>query len=516
MGDCLRKSCPCLKTLWDKIFGPPKGDGENSVKSDSDCTGGSRYDSQPQPQPPPRPPKTVVDNGADIYTALWDFEARDGQELSFKAGDIFEIINRSGDWWSARKLDSFGRGETGFVPFNYVARAESIQSQPWFFGKMSRSEALSKLMLPGNDNGSFLVRITESDSMGFVISVRTQDKAKHFKIYQTSGQFYVDPSPTFASVLEVVEYYRTHPLSTSDKLKQPCIRNKPQVQGLSPSTDDEWELPKEEFTLGTKLGGGHFADVYSGMWRNQTKVAIKILKKTDAVVEKEFHLEVQILKRLRHRHLIALFAVCTSSIPFYIITELIEKGDLLNFLRSGQGRFLEMESLIDMAAQVADGMAYLEASHSIHRDLAARNVLVGEGYLCKIADFGLARVIKEPVYVSDDKKIPYKWTAPEAISRGHFSSKSDVWSFGILLYEIVTRGGVPYPGYQPGEVYSLVAERHYRMPSPPDCPQVIYNIMRSCWRIDPGDRPTFDALRLELDQATQYEVLGTYPVDPED
>lgn len=111
----MRKSCPCLKTLWDKIFGPPKGD-----DSDGD----------PQPQPPPRPPKTVVENGADIYTALWDFEARDGQELSFKAGDIFEIINRSGDWWSARKLDSFGRGETGFVPFNYVARAESIQSQP--------------------------------------------------------------------------------------------------------------------------------------------------------------------------------------------------------------------------------------------------------------------------------------------------------------------------------------------------------------------------------------------------
>lgn len=101
----------------------------------SDCTGEepgntSRYDPQPQPPPPsPRPPKPE-ENGADIYTALWDFEARDEKELSFKAGDMFEITNRSGDWWSAKKLDSFGRGETGFVPFNYVARAESIQSQP--------------------------------------------------------------------------------------------------------------------------------------------------------------------------------------------------------------------------------------------------------------------------------------------------------------------------------------------------------------------------------------------------
>lgn len=125
MGDCLRKSCPCLKTLWDKIFGPPKGDGENGVKPDSDCTG-----AEPGFTSPPRPPKTLEKAGADIYTALWDFQARDGQELSFKAGDIFEIIDRSGDWWNAKKLDSFGRGETGFVPFNYVARAESIQSQP--------------------------------------------------------------------------------------------------------------------------------------------------------------------------------------------------------------------------------------------------------------------------------------------------------------------------------------------------------------------------------------------------
>lgn len=129
-----------------------------------------------------------------------------------------------------------------------------------------------------------------------------------------------------------------------------------------------------------------------------------------------------------------------------------------------------MASLIDMGAQVADGMSYLEEQRSIHRDLAARNVLVGEDYTCKVADFGLARVIKvgqkpahrllvaqhstrtfltflqEPFYITEDKKIPYKWTAPEAISHGKFSNKSDVWSFGILLYEITTYGGVPYPG----------------------------------------------------------------------
>ncbi|XP_018922500.1 protein-tyrosine kinase 6-like [Cyprinus carpio] len=501
MGECLRKTCPCLKTLWDRIYGSSTTDGENSVKADGDSTGAglgnTKSDPYGQPAKAPQPPRKT----AALHMALWDFEARDGRELSFKAGDMLEIVTSSGDWWSARKIDSYGSVATGFVPFNYLARAESVESQPWFFGKMSRVEALSHLKSAENDNGSFLVRISEtSDIMGFVLSVKSQAKAKHFKIYHTSGQFYVDPSPQFASILEVVEYYQTHPLSTSDLLRQPCIRKRPQLQDLSPSTVDEWELPKDQFTLEKMLGGGHFADVYSGKWKNQTKVAIKILKNNDAVVQKDFQLEVQIMKRLRHRHLISLFAVCTSSAPFYIITELIEKGDLLNFLKNPEGSALDMESLIDMAAQVADGMAYLETHNSIHRDLAARNVLVGEGYVCKIADFGLARIIKEPVYISDDKKIPYKWTAPEAIGQGRYSSKSDVWSFGILLYEIVTYGAIPYPGVRNCDVYDLVTRENFRMPSPSNCPEVIYNIMRSCWRAEPEDRPTFKILRHELDK----------------
>uniref|UniRef100_A0A672MTF8 Tyrosine-protein kinase n=1 Tax=Sinocyclocheilus grahami TaxID=75366 RepID=A0A672MTF8_SINGR len=472
MGECLRKTCPCLKTLWDRIYGPSPTDGENSVKTDSDCTGDGlgnmESDRYGQPVSAPLPPRKTA---ASLYTALWDFEARDGQELSFKAGDMLEMVSSSGDWWSAKKIDSQGRAATGFVPFNYLARAESVESQPWFFGKLSRVEALSHLMSAENDNGSFLVRISETDSMGFVLSVKSQAKAKHFRIYHTSGQFYVDASPQFASVLE----------------KMPRV--------LPPPSVDEWELPKEQFTLEKMLGGGHFADVYSGRHLNCSS-------NPDALVQKDFQLEVQIMKHFRHRHLISLFAVCTSSAPFYIITELIEKGDLLNFLKNPEGRALDMESLIDMAAQVADGMAYLEAHNSIHRDLAARNVLVGEGYVCKIADFGLARDIKDDVISltsSDPGKIPYKWTAPEAIGHGRYSGKSDVWSFGILLYEIVTYGAVPYPGVRNCDVYDLITRDNYRMPSPPHCPQVIYNIMRSCWKAEPEDRPTFKILRHELE-----------------
>uniref|UniRef100_A0A673GCU5 Protein-tyrosine kinase 6-like n=1 Tax=Sinocyclocheilus rhinocerous TaxID=307959 RepID=A0A673GCU5_9TELE len=166
--------------------------------------------------------------------------------------------------------------------------------------------------------------------------------------------------------------------------------------------------------------------------------------------------------------------------------------------------FLE---LIEMASQVADGMAYLEEQNSIHRDLAARNVLVGPNYICKVADFGLARIVKDPFYSSEDKTIPYKWCAPEAISHGRFSNKSDVWSFGVLLYEMFTYGGVPYPAFSNQEVYNMITSA-YRMPSPPKCPSHIYDIMLMCWKDSAHERPDFNELRRLLENSsTRYMEL---------
>merc|ERR1712193_550296 len=127
-------------------------------------------------------------------------------------------------------------------------------------------------------------------------------------------------------------------------------------------------------------------------------------------------------------------------------TELMKNGSLLEYLQ-GKGRTLKLAQLIDMSAQIASGMAYLESQNYIHRDLAARNVLVGDNNIAKVADFGLARVIVENEYTAHEgAKFPIKWTAPEAALRNKFSIKSDVWSFGILLTEVVTYGRIPYPG----------------------------------------------------------------------
>ncbi|MCJ8741717.1 hypothetical protein PDJAM_G00073800 [Pangasius djambal] len=497
MEECLNRSCPCLRSLWDRLFKKEKrndalerkGSNSSHFKPDSDPE--QRYNA---------PPQFVASEEGAVYVALWAFEARDTDELSFDAGDRFRVAKRAGDWWTAAKLDASGRVlATGVVPHNYLERAESVTLQPWFFGKMNRIECLSHLLTDQNKDGAFLVRVSETDNVGHVLSVKVKNKAKHFKIYHSENEFYVDESRRFSSLLDLVQYYQSHPLASLDRLGKPCVRRKPKHQDLSHTTVDMWELPKEDFILEDKLGSGYFADVYRGKWKNQTYVAIKVLKNNESLNQRTFQMEVEVLKQLRHNHLISLFAICTSSIPYYIITEYMEKGNLLDLLRSPEGNALDLEILTDMAFQVADGMTYLEDHKSIHRDLAARNVLVSEGYLCKVADFGLARFIKEPIYLSNDKKIPFMWTAPEAIEHGIFSNKSDVWSFGILLHEIYSYGANPYPGFSKKALREEI-KCGYRMPAPPKCPHFIYKIMQSCWRERPDDRPNFKSLKSELQE----------------
>uniref|UniRef100_A0A3Q0RTT9 Tyrosine-protein kinase n=1 Tax=Amphilophus citrinellus TaxID=61819 RepID=A0A3Q0RTT9_AMPCI len=512
MDECLRKACPCLESLWQRIFeekapqpgggGGDDGDGgPGSARTDS--SGDTSREQREIPKPPPKPPKKTVPEGACIYMALWSFEARHQEELSFQDGDLFSVASRSGDWWTAEKIDQNGRVVAqGIVPSNYLARAESVRVQPWFYGRLSRFETQSHLMAPGNNEGAFLIRESVKDNIGYVLS---GIGVKHFKIHQAGeSKFYIESVHQFDSLIGLVDYYCAHSLNNAGRLGRPCKK----TQDLNHYTVDEWELPKEEFTLEEQLGSGFFADVYRGRWKNHISVAIKILKNSE-LNHREFYREVQILKSLRHRHLIALFAVCTASTPYYIITELMEKGSLLKFLRSPEGQIQDVASLIDMAAQVADGMSYLEEKNSIHRDLAARNVLVGQDYICKVADFGLARVIKEPFYISEEKKIPYKWSAPEAISHGKFSNKSDVWSFGILLYEIITYGGVPYPAYSNQEVYQQVTIG-YRMPKPPNCPDFLYETMCRCWSAEPAHRPDFKSLKAQL-ESSSYELESAHP-----
>ena len=276
----------------------------------------------------------------------------------------------------------------------------------------------------------------------------------------------------------------------------------PTTIGLSHDTDDKWEIPRDSIRLLNKLGQGQFGEVWQGLWNGTTAVAVKTLKAgTNATKDsaQAFLQEAQIMKKLKHPKLVQLYAVCTKGDPIYIITELMTNGSLLEYLQSDKGKRLQLPHLIDMAAQVAKGMAYLEKCQYIHRDLAARNVLVGDKNIVKIADFGLSHIIVENEYVAlEDAKFPIKWTAPEAAMYHKFTIKSDVWSFGILLTELITRGRTPYAGMANAEVLRNV-EAGYRMPLMKNCPEILYAIMLECWKEEPDDRPTFETLQWQLE-----------------
>lgn len=458
---------------------------------------------QPQEQirPVPQIPESETSNAnAKIFVALYDYDARTDEDLSFRKGEHLEILNDTqGDWWLARSKKT---RQEGYIPSNYVAKLKSIEAEPWYFRKIKRIEAEKKLLLPENEHGAFLIRDSESRHNDYSLSVRDGDTVKHYRIRQLDeGGFFIARRTTFRTLQELVEHYSKDSDGLCVNLCKPCVQiEKPVTEGLSHRTRDQWEIDRTSLKFVRKLGSGQFGEVWEGLWNNTTSVAIKTLK-SGTMDPKDFLAEAQIMKKLRHNKLIQLYAVCTVEEPIYIITELMKHGSLLEYLQAiaGKGRSLKMPVLIDMAAQIAAGMAYLESQNYIHRDLAARNVLVGDNNIVKIADFGLARLIKEDEYEARvGARFPIKWTAPEAANYSKFSIKSDVWSFGILLTELVTYGRIPYPGMTNAEVLTQV-EHGYRMPQPPNCDQRLYEIMLECWHKDPMRRPTFETLQWKLE-----------------
>ncbi|XP_012530420.1 tyrosine-protein kinase Abl isoform X2 [Monomorium pharaonis] len=439
-----------------------------------------------------------------LFVALYDFQAGGENQLSLKKGEQVRILsyNKSGEWCEAHSSS----GQVGWVPSNYVTPVNSLEKHSWYHGRISRNAA--EYLLSSGINGSFLVRESESSPGQRSISLRYEGRVYHYRINEDSeGKMFVTTESKFNTLAELVHHHSMLADGLITQLLYPAPKhNKPTVFPLSPEPD-EWEINRTDIVMRHKLGGGQYGDVYEAVWkRYNMTVAVKTLKE-DTMALKDFLEEAAIMKEMKHRNLVQLLGVCTREPPFYIITEFMSKGNLLDYLRNESKLQINAVVLMHMATQIASGMSYLESRNFIHRDLAARNCLVGENHLVKVADFGLARLMRDDTYTAHaGAKFPIKWTAPEGLAYNKFSTKSDVWAFGILLWEIATYGMSPYPGVDLTDVYHML-EKGYRMECPPGCPSKVYELMRQCWQWSAADRPTFKEIHHSLENMFQESSI---------
>ncbi|MEE6484113.1 hypothetical protein FKM82_013759 [Ascaphus truei] len=218
-----------------------------------------------------------------------------------------------------------------------------------------------------------------------------------------NGGFYISPRISFNALQELVQHYSNSSDGLCTFLKEPCLTQRPQ----KPWWGDEWEISRTKLQLIRKLGAGQFGEVWMGFYNGHRKVAIKSLKQ-GTMSPGAFLAEANLMKQLQHPRLVRLHAVVTEE-PMYIVTEYMENGSLVDYLKTAEGLKLTTYQLIDMSAQVAEGMAFLERKNYIHRDLRAANILVSETSRCKIADFGLARVIENNEYTATEGTRVYTW-----------------------------------------------------------------------------------------------------------
>ncbi|XP_028394325.1 ephrin type-A receptor 2-like isoform X3 [Dendronephthya gigantea] len=268
------------------------------------------------------------------------------------------------------------------------------------------------------------------------------------------------------------------------------------------------ELDSNMVFLERMIGGGEFGDVYKGVLTTKDKkkipVAIKTLKHdADAKSERDFMLEASAIGQFDNPNVVRMEGIITSSIPHMIVLEYMSNGSLEIYLKNNDFMLTNLQ-LIGMARGVAGGMKYLSGMNFVHRDLAARNILLNDDLLCKIADFGLSRELEANEtscneYSTKGGRIPVRWTAPEAIKFRKFSTASDVWSFGILLWEIMSYAERPYWEWDNFKVMEQIDEG-FRLPAPMNCPKGVHGLMLQCWEAERGDRPNFTDITIVIDR----------------
>ncbi|XP_048512677.1 tyrosine-protein kinase Fer isoform X2 [Athalia rosae] len=401
--------------------------------------------------------------------------------------------------------------------------------EEWFHGVLPREEVVRLLV----NEGDYLVReTTRNDECQIVLSV-CWDGHKHFIVQTTSEGHFRFEGPSFPSIQELILHQWQSGLPVTSRsgavLQTPILR-------------ERWELNNDDVILLDKIGRGNFGDVYKAQLKTtKSDVAVKTCKITlPDEQKKKFLQEGRILKQYDHPNIVKLIGICVQKQPIMIVMELVPGGSLLTYLRKNSSTIAQREQL-RMCKDAAAGMCYLESKYCIHRDLAARNCLVGYESIVKISDFGMSREEEEYIVSDGMKQIPIKWTAPEALNFGKYTSLCDVWSYGVLIWEIFSKGGTPYSGMSNSKArekidtgicclfflvlryilfdnlqllffvsrsynytlqfgYVLIG---YRMPAPEGTPEEIHRLMLRCWEYEPEKRPHFEQIYTVVDTLSQ-------------